>query len=351
MAPRNPPRAISRRSVVLAGTALALAGGRAASVGAAAAQGGGVRPYTIRFSHVVAEDTPKGLAALRFQALVQERSAGRIDVAIYPEGRLYGDHDEMQALQVGAVEILAPSLSKFGRIGFAEFELFDLPFLFPDVASVRRITQGPLGQRMLARLQRQRLVGLGFMDNGFKHMSANRPLLTPDHFLGQRMRIQASRVLDAQMRALHAQPVTLPFSETRRALALGVVNGTENPISNFWTQGMHTVQSHLSLTQHGYLGYAVVTSQRFLSALAAPDRTLVREAMREAMAFANQIADAQNDNALAALRAYGGTRILVPSAQDMVQLRAAVQSVHQGLAKRIGPQWLQDARDALKNAG
>ena len=158
-------------------------------------------------------------------------------------------------------------------------------------------------------------------------------------------------MLDAQMRALHAQPVTLPFSETRRALALGVVNGTENPISNFWTQGMHTVQSHLSLTQHGYLGYAVVTSQRFLSALAAPDRTLVREAMREAMAFANQIADAQNDNALAALRAYGGTRILVPSAQDMVQLRAAVQSVHQGLAKRIGPQWLQDARDALKNAG
>ena len=299
----------------------------------------------------MAEDTPKGLAALRFQALVQERSGGRINVAIYPEGRLYGDHDEMQALQLGAVEILAPSLSKFGRIGFPEFELFDLPFLFPDVASVRRITQGPLGQRLLARLQRQRLVGLGFMDNGFKHMSANRPLLAPDDFVGQRMRIQASRVLEAQMRALHAQPVTLPFSETRRALALGVVDGTENPISNFWTQGMHTVQSHLSLTQHGYLGYAVVTSLRFLSALPAPDRTLVREAMREAMAFANQIADAQNDNALAALRSYGGTRILVPGVTAMVRLRAAVQSVHRDLAQRIGAQWLQDARDAMRNTG
>ena len=344
------PAQPTRRRVLAAGAAAALAAGHAVAQVASAPITGGARPYTIRFSHVVAQDTPKGLAALRFQALVQERSGGRMDVAIYPEGQLYGDRDEMQALQLGAVEILAPSLSKFGRIGFPEFELFDLPFLFPDVASVRRVTQGPLGARLLERLQRQRLVGLGFMGNGFKHMSANRPLLSPGDFVGQRMRIQASRVLEAQMRALNAQPVTLAFSETHRALALAVVDGTENPVSNFWTQDMHEVQSHLSLTQHGYLGYAVVTSQRFLAALSSPDRELVRGAMGEAMAFADQIADTQNDNALAALRADGRTQILVPTQGELDTLRTAVLSVHKGLAKRIGPQWLADVQDALSSS-
>ncbi len=306
--------------------------------------------FTIRFSHVVAEDTPKGLAAQRFRALVEQRSGGRINAAVYPEGQLYGDHDEMQALQLGAVEILAPSLSKFGRIGFPEFELFDLPFLFPDLPSVRRVTQGALGQRMLERLQRQRLVGLGYMDNGFKQMSANRPLLEPKDFAGQRMRIQASRVLAAQMRALHAQPVTLAFSETRRALALGVVHGTENPVSNFWTQSMQEVQSHLSLTQHGYLGYAMVASQRFWTALAPADRVLIDEAMREAMAFGNQIADTQNDNALASLRAHGGTRIHPVSDEQKSHLRGAVQSVHEGLSARIGTQWLSEAQAVLASS-
>jgi len=299
---------------------------------------------TIRLSHVVAEDTPKGLAANRFQALVQDRSGGRIAVLVYPDARLYGDHDEMQALQLGAVEMLAPSLSKFGRIGFPEFELFDLPYFFPDMGVVRRITQGALGQRMLDRLARQRLVGLGFMDNGFKHMSANRPLLEPAHF----MRIQASRVIAAQMRALGARPVTLAFSETRRALAAGVVDGTENPVSNFWTQGMHTVQTDLSLTQHAYLGYAFVANQRFWESMAAPDRALVSEALREALYFGNQIADTQNDKALAALREAGGTRIHVPAPAQITRMRKAVEPVHTGLARRIGTAWLDDARKAME---
>ncbi len=302
---------------------------------------------TIRLSHVVAEDTPKGLAANRFQALVQQRSGGRIAVAVYPDAQLYGDHDEMQALQLGAVEMLAPSLSKFGRIGFPEFELFDLPYLFPDAASVRRITQSSLGRRMLDRLARQRLVGLGYMDNGFKHMSANRPLLEPAHFVGLRMRVQASRVIAAQMRALGARPVTLAFSETRRALAAGVVDGTENPISNFWTQSMHEVQNDLSLTAHGYLGYAFVANQRFWEGLSAADRELVGSALREALHFGNQIADTQNDKALAALREAGGTRIHVPTQAQIGLMRKAVEPVHAGLAQRIGPQWLRDALQAM----
>jgi C4-dicarboxylate-binding protein DctP len=302
----------------------------------------------IRLSHVVAEDTPKGLAARRFQALVQSRSGGRLEVVVFAGARLYGDHDEMQALQLGAVEILAPSLSKFGRIGFPEFELFDLPYLFSDAASVRRITQGPLGQRLLQRLQRQQLVGLGYLDNGFKHMSGNHPLLQPEHFVGMRMRVQASTVIAAQMRALGARPVTLAFSETRRALALGVVDGTENPISNFWTQRMHEVQSDLSLSQHGYLGYALVANQRFWLGLPQDDRDLLRDALGEAMVFGNQISDTQNDKALAALRDSASTRIHVPDAAQVARMRRAVQPVYDGLAKRIGEGWLRDARNAAQ---
>ncbi len=302
---------------------------------------------TIRLSHVVTEDTPKGLALKHFKNLVEQRSNARIQVLLYPDAELYGDHDEMQALQLGAVDMLAPSLSKFGRIGFPEFELFDLPFLFDEVSDVRRITQGPLGQRLLDRLSRQRLIGLGYFDNGFKQMSANHPLLEPANFVGLRMRVQASRVIAEQMRALGAQPVTLAFSETRRALAAGVVDGTENPISNFWTQDMHEVQTDLSLTEHGYLGYALVVNQRFWLSMTEPDRNLVGQAVREALIYGNTIADAENDKALAALRQAGTTRIHRPTPSQRARLRKAVEGVHQGLTKRIGPQWMEAVRDAL----
>lgn len=301
----------------------------------------------LRFSHVVANETPKGLAAIRFKTLVEQRSAGRIGVQVFPNGQLYGDHDEMRALQLGAVDMVAPSLSKFGRIGLPEFELFDLPFLFDDLASVRRITLGPLGLKLLDGLQRQGLVGLGFFDNGFKQMSANRPLLMPGDFVGLRMRVQASRVLADQMRALGALPVTLAFSETRQALAAGVVDGTENPVSNFWTQAMHQVQTDLSLTDHGYLGYAVVCNQRFWQHLSDADRSLINQALQEALAFANQIADTQNDQALQALRQTGATRIHRLNADQRSRLRQAVQPVQQHLIRRIDPGWMRDLKLAL----
>jgi len=306
---------------------------------------------TLRFSHVVAEETPKGLAANRFKVLLEQRSQGRIAVQVFPNSELYGDRDEMQALQLGAVDIVAPSLSKFGRIGLPEFELFDLPFLFDSLEAVRRITLGPLGQKLLDGLRRQDLVGLGFFDNGFKQMSANRPLLEPKDFVGLRMRVQASRVIAAQMRALGARPVTLAFGETRRALANGVVDGTENPVSNFWTQSMHEVQSDLSLTDHGYLGYAVVTNQRFWQSLASSDRELINQALQESLAFANQIADTQNDRALLALRQAGTTRIHTLSSAQRNRLRQAVQPVQQAFEKRIGPRWARALQNVMVNPG
>jgi len=311
----------------------------------AVAQAGAAR-VRIRLSHVVARQTPKGLTLERFRENVQQASGGRIQVVIAPDSRLYGDTDEVQALRLGAVDMLAPSLSKFGAMGFPEFELFDLPFLFETREQVHRITQGEVGQALLAGLSHQELVGLGYLDNGFKHMSANPALLAPENFAGLRMRVQSSRVIAQQMRALGARPVVLAFGETRRALALGVVDGTENPVSNFWTQRMHEAQIDLSLTAHAWLGYAVVAHQRFWDHLAADDRRLVRQALGETLAWGNTIAQRENDGALAALRASGATRTHVLSEAQRQRLREAMQPVYAGLAQPTA-RWLDRVRSTL----
>lgn len=296
---------------------------------------------------MVARQTPKGLALERFRERVHALSQGRIQVRIYPNSQLYGDADEMQALQLGAVDMLAPSLSKFGRVGFPEFELFDLPFLFDTREQVYQVMRADVGQDLLAALTRQRMVGLGYLDNGFKHMSANRPLLAPADFVGLRMRVQSSRVIAHQMRALGAKPIVLAFGETRRALAMQVVDGTENPISNFWTQRMQEVQTDLSLTRHGYLGYAVVVHQRFWNHLQHHDRELIALALDDALQWGNAIAKHENDMALGALRDSGSTRIHKLDENQRQRLREKTQEVYQSLQARIGNHWLQRVRAAV----
>ncbi|HEY6004352.1 MAG TPA: DctP family TRAP transporter solute-binding subunit, partial [Anaeromyxobacter sp.] len=220
-------------------------------------------PIVLRFSHVVAVDTPKGQAAEFFKRRAEELTRGRVRVEVFPNSTLYKDREEIEALQLGAVQMLAPSLSKFGPLGVREFEVFDLPFIFADQAALRKVTQGPVGKALLEKLEAKGIVGLAYWDNGFKCFSARRPLRTPADFRGLRMRIQPSVVLDAQMRALGALPQVMAFSDVYPALRAGVVDGTENPISNLWTQRMHEVQRHLTLSNHGYLGYATIVNKRF----------------------------------------------------------------------------------------
>ncbi|HEX2519975.1 MAG TPA: DctP family TRAP transporter solute-binding subunit, partial [Castellaniella sp.] len=224
-------------------------------------------PILIRFSHVVAPDTPKGKAAERFRQLAEQATGGRVRVQIHPNSQLYRDREELEALQLGAVEMIAPSLSKLGPLGAREFQVFDLPFMFPDWAALHRVTNGPIGEGMLQRLRLKGVIGLAFWDNGFKSFSANRPLLAPSDLAGLRMRIQPSRVLDAQMRALGAQPMTLQFGEVHDALAAGVVDGTENPPSNFYTQDLQDVQPYLTVSNHGYPGYAVIVNRKYWEGL------------------------------------------------------------------------------------
>src|SRR4030081_2744654 len=252
----------------------------------------------VKFSHVVAPNTPKGKGSLKFQELAEKYTNGKVKVEVYPNSQLYKDNEELQALQLGSVQMLAPSLAKFGPLGVKEFEVFDLPYILPDKAALRKVTDGALGQKLMGLLQPKGIVGRAYWDNGFKDMSANKKLLVPADFRGLKMRIQSSKVLEAQMRALGAIPQVMAFSELYQARATRVVHGTENPPSNEYTQKMHEVQKYTMLSEHGYVGYAVIANKKFWDGLPPDIRAGLEKAMAEATTFSNDIAQKENDDAL-----------------------------------------------------
>ena len=299
------------------------------------------QPIEIKFSHVVAQDTPKGKGAEYFKKLAEERTNGRVKVEVYPNSQLYKDKEELEALQLGAVQMLAPSLAKFGPLGTREFEVFDLPYLFESDEELHKITEGPIGQGLLKKLESKGILGLAFWDNGFKQMSANKPLKKPEDFKGLKMRIQSSKVLDMQMRALGANPQVMAFSEVYQALQTGVVDGAENPVSNFYTQKMHEVQKYLTLSDHGYLGYAVIVNRKFWEALPADIRTALEEAIKEATKHANDIAKKENDNALAAVKESGKTQIITLTPQEKAEWKRVLVKVHQQAEERIPKDLIQ----------
>ncbi|HEY1150794.1 MAG TPA: TRAP transporter substrate-binding protein [Pseudoduganella sp.] len=293
-------------------------------------------PIVIKFSHVVATDTPKGQAAERFKQLAEKNTNGRVKVEVYPNSQLYKDKEEMEALQLGAVQMLAPSLAKFGPLGVKEFEVFDLPYIFPSKTALYNVTEGPIGKGMLKKLEPKGITGLAYWDNGFKIMSANKPLHTVADFKGLKMRIQSSKVLDAQMRALGANPQVLAFSEVYQALQTGVVDGTENPPSNMYTQKMHEVQKHLTTSNHGYLGYAVIVNKKFWDGLPADIRGQLEAAMRDATTYEKAIAQRDNDMALEAIKKAGKTTVYNLSAAEQAEWRKALLPVHKQMEDRIG---------------
>ena len=302
---------------------------------------------TIKFSHVVAPDTPKGKGAQKFKELAEQYTEGKVKVEIYPNSQLYKDKEELEALQLGAVQMLAPSLAKFGPLGVQQFELFDLPMLFANRDELRKITDGDVGKGLLAKLEDKGIKGLAYWDNGFKIMSANSPVIVPDDFLGLKMRIQSSKILEAQMEALGAVPQVMAFSEVYQALQTGVVDGTENPPSNMYTQKMHEVQKHATISRHGYLGYAVIVNKAFWDGLPEDVRANLEKAMAEATVYANGIAAEENDKSLEAMKAAGTTEFHEMTDEERAEWLEVLKPVHEEMADRIGADLIQQAYQAI----
>ena len=293
-------------------------------------------PIIIKFSHVGAQDTPKGKGAQRFKELAEKATNGRVKVEVYPNSQLYKDKEELEALQIGAVQMLAPSLSKFGPLGIKEFEVFDIPYIFPGKSVLRAVTEGPIGKDLFKKLEPKNIIGLAFWDNGFKEMSANKPLKNPVDFKGLKMRIQSSKVLDAEMRTLGANPQVLAFSEVYQAMQTGVVDGSENTPSNIYTQKHFEVQKYLTVSDHGYIGYAVVVNKKFWEGLPADIRSALTSAMTDATKYANAIAQQENDVAMDEIRKSGKTTIYKLTAAEKADWRKALLPVQQQMEGRIG---------------
>jgi C4-dicarboxylate-binding protein DctP len=293
---------------------------------------------------VVAPNTPKGKGAEKFKELAEKYTNSKVKVEVYPNSTLYKDKEELEALQLGAVQMLAPSNSKFGPMGIKDFEVFDLPFLLPSLAALRKVTEGPIGKKMLTLLDSKGMVGLAYWDNGFKEMSANKPLRMPADYKGLKFRIQSSKVLEAQFRLLGATPQVMAFSEVYQALQTGVVDGQENTPANIYTQKMHEVQKYTTLTNHGYIGYVVVVNKKFWEGLPADIRGNLEKAMAEATTYTNTISAQENDDALAEIRKSGKTEIIVPTPAEMAAMQKAMEPLYNDMASRVGKQLIEDVR-------
>ena len=324
------------------GALLGMVGCLLTAIGSASAQ----QPIIIKFSHVVTPDTPKGKAAEQFKKLAEERTKGKVKVEVYPNSQLYKDKEEVEALQLGSVQMLAPSLAKFGPLGAREFEVFDLPYLFDSYEQLHMVTQGPIGAALLKKLDAKGIVGLAYWDNGFKEMTANRPIRKTEECKGLKLRIQSSKVLDAQMRALGAIPQVMSFSEVYQALQTGVVDGAENTYSNIYTQKMHEVQKYLTVSDHGYVGYAVIVNKKFWDGLPPDIRTILEKAMQEATQYGNHIAKQENDAALEAIKKSGKTHIIALTPQEKLAWKKTLLPVHEQMAGKIGKDLIQSIYQA-----
>ncbi len=303
-------------------------------------------PIVIKFSHVVAPDTPKGKGAQRFKELAEQKTGGKVKIELYPNSQLYKDKEEMEALQLGSVQMLAPSLAKFGPLGVKEFEVFDLPFLFKDTDAFRAVTDGQLGADLFKKLEPKGIKGLAYWDNGFHIMSANKPLHNVADFKGMKMRIQSSKVLDAQMRALGAIPQVMAFSELYQALQTGVVDGTEGVPSNFYTQKIFEVQKHMTMSNHGHLAYAVIVNKKFWDGLPADIRTQLEAAIKESTTYANAIASTENGRALEGIKASGRVTIYTPTPAETNEWKKALMPVHKEMESRVGKATIEAAYKA-----
>ncbi len=298
-----------------------------------------VKPIKIKFSHVVAESTPKGIGAKRFKQLVEKRLAGKVVVEVYPNSQLYDDNKVMEALLLGDVQLAAPSLAKFGKYT-KRLQVFDLPFLFDDIHAVDRFQNGPIGKQLLSVMTEHGYLGLAYWHNGMKQLSANKPLHVPSDATGLKFRIQQSDVLKAQFEAVGAHPEKLAFAEVYNALQTGVVDGAENPWSNIYSKKFHEVQKYFSKTNHGVLDYLVVTSTQFWQGLPNEIRLELEQILAQVTIEVNQLALDLAQEYKQKVIDFGSetskTAVLTLSKSELAQWREAMQPVWKQFEDEIG---------------
>ena len=304
--------------------------------------------YTIKFSHVVSPNTPKGKAADFFAKRVAELTNGKVEVKVFPNSQLYTDKAVMKALKIGNVQMAVPSFSKFTSL-VPQLQLFDLPFLFRDVDHLHAVMDGPVGQKLKDLVTKKGFVALNYWDNGFKQLSSSKKaILWPKDAAGQKFRIMSSKVLEAQFKAVGGNPQVLPFSEVYSALQQGVVDAAENPLSNFYTKKFYEVQKYLTLSNHGYLGYLVVMSKRFWKKFPDDLKPKILQAMDEATVYERKEALALDKSFLKKIEDYanktGKLKIYTLNDEQKKAWREAMMKIYPKFYDVIGKDLIDAAR-------
>src|ERR1700734_3139170 len=297
-------------------------------------------PIVLKFSHVVAPDAPKGKAALYFKELAEKYTGGRVKVEVYPNSSLYKDKEELEALQLGLVQILAPSISKFGPLGVKEFDVFDLPFLMRDAARARQMMASPMMADLNKKLEAKGVEPLAYWDNGAHVYTSNVPLIMPDDFKGLKMRIQGSKVLDAVARELGAIPQIIAFGELYQALQTGVADGEDNVPSNISTQKLYAAQKYLTVSHHGRLTYSLITNKKFWDVLPPAVGAGLDRAVKESTQFFDDTAAKDNVTAMETIKATGKMQIHEQTDTEKAAWIAKLMPVHKEMEKRFGKDFI-----------
>jgi C4-dicarboxylate-binding protein DctP len=307
-------------------------------------------PIVIKFAHVVAENTPKGQGALMFQKMVgaDPLLKDRVKIEVYPNSSLFGDGKEMEALLLGDVQLLAPSLAKFEQYT-KQLQIYDLPFLFDDLAAVDRFQQGPQGKALLTSMDDKGIHGLAYWHNGLKQLSANKKVILPKDARGLKFRVQASSVLEAQFVAIHANPRKMSFAEVYQGLQTGTVNGTENTWSNYESQKVNEVQPFFTETNHGLIDYMVITNAKFWNGLPEDIRTELQKIMDQVTVEVNKQAEALNNTARQKIIDAKTSEIDPLTAEQRQQWREAMRPVWDKFSDEIGADLIK-AADASNKA-
>jgi C4-dicarboxylate-binding protein DctP len=298
-------------------------------------------PIVIKFSHVTTAESPKGRAAEYFKKLAEERSKGRVKIELYPNSTLYKDKEELEALQMNAVQMLAPAPGKFGPMGIKEYEALELPYLFNDMAAAKKVTQGPVGRQLLKKLEPKGLTGLAFWDNSFREFTSNKPMHLPSDLKGLKLRIQSSKVFEAMLRNVGAIPQVMAFSEIYQGLQTGVIDGEDNPSSNIFTQKFYEVQKHMTMTNHTYHGYVVVASKKFWDGLPEDLRAILDSAMKDTTELYAKLAKEEDEAALEAIKKTSKVEIYYPTPEEMAVWRREFVKVHKEMEGRLGKDIIQ----------
>ena len=304
-------------------------------------------PIVIKYSHVVADVTPKGKAALKFKELAEKKLPGKVEVQVFPNSQLFGDGKEMEALILGDVQIIAPSLAKFGKYT-KQLQIFDLPFLFTDIGAVDRFQASKEGQSLLNSMEKKGIKGFGYLHNGMKQLSANVPLGSPTDAKGLKFRIQASDVLEAQFKAVGGNPQKIAFSEVYQALQTGVVDGTENPWSNTYSKKFHEVQKYIMESNHGVLDYMVIANAKWWAGLPPDVQKGLNEAMVESIKYGNKAAMEEDKDFRAKVIADNKAKVLPMSKEHLDAWRMAMQPVWKKFEGDIGKDLIDAALRANK---